>query len=459
MSRRLLILPLFLTSLTGFLASCAGGEDSNGGKPTECGAPVAVAGADVSASLGGAVTLDGSGSTDCDQNDSTALSYGWTLVSAPVDSALTTSSLSIGEDASKASFTPDVVGTYVASLEVTDFNGVASQPDIIIITVSSANSKPIADCGGNQTGAANARTDFDGSGSSDPDGSSLSWSWVLASSPDCSALDSSSIYNGATSVASVVPDCAGIYVISLAVSDGTQWSDPAYCTLTVGSGNQAPIADAGDSETIAACEGHTVSLDGFGSYDPEGAGLTYQWSVVSVPTGSGAGNSDFNDSTSASPNFTWDVAGAYTFQLQVYDGTQYSAPDIVTLTFQDEENNEAPQANAGEDVSIENTAECETASYVFSCEDCAAESVSLSATASYDADGDELDFEWSDESGELTLSAETGAVTTVTTPSFPSTYNTTTTYSWEVGLTVRDCSDEDTDKVTITYSCTGEYSP
>jgi hypothetical protein len=116
--------------------------------------------------------------------------------------------------------------------------------------------------------------------------------------------------------------------------------------------------------------------------------------------------------------------------------------------------------NAGADQTITATTECETASYVFTCEDCPSEDVELDGSASDDpVDGDEVDFLWSDASGELTISSRYSPVTEVLTPAFASSYNVTTTRSWEVMLTLSDCADSDTDSVNITYSCTGEYSP
>lgn len=75
--------------------------------------PVAQAGSAQSAKTGFAVQLDGSASSDADGD---ALTYAWTLYSAPAGSTATLSNAS----SAKPSFTPDVGGTYVASLVVSD---------------------------------------------------------------------------------------------------------------------------------------------------------------------------------------------------------------------------------------------------------------------------------------------------------------------------------------------------
>jgi hypothetical protein len=142
------------------LAGCSGTDDKTGDSvvPT-CTGPVANAGADGSGSPGGAVGLDGSASTVC---DTATVSYTWSVESVPVDSTVDTGDLDL-TDPSKPSFTPDIPGTYVASLTVTDSSGVVSAPDLVIIEVSAGSQKPVADCGGNKVSGIGERVDFDGS--------------------------------------------------------------------------------------------------------------------------------------------------------------------------------------------------------------------------------------------------------------------------------------------------------
>ena len=419
-----------------------------------CTSPTASAGVDQTGAPGVVVTLDGSGSVVC---DGSTPSYVWTLETVPTDSQVDAGSLNL-TDPSKPTFTPDAVGAYVFSLTVADATGATSQQDLVVVNISSSSSKPTANCGGNLTAEVDQRVDLDGAASTDPEGMPLSYSWTLSAIPDCSTLSNGDVYNGTSSLAAFVPDCAAVFVVSLAVSDGEVWSDPAYCAITVGSGNQAPIADAGSSTALSPCTEHHFELNGYGSYDPEGAALTYEWSLVSGPSGSTATDASFNDRTLPAPTFEWDIAGEYTFELQVNDGTQDSPPDVVVLTFQDVDGNALPIANAGEDETISREPECETASYVFTCEDCPADDVTLDGTASDDpVDGDELQFRWSDPSGELTLDSPNSATTRVVTPSFPSERNVTETRSWTVDLEVSDCADSASDSVTITYTCTGTY--
>ena len=426
-------------------------------KEIVCDPPTAIAGEDQSVSLGALVVLDGSGSLDCNEVLPDTLT--WTFDSLPVDSELDNSRITAGEDPAKFSFQPDVAGTYVLRLVATDETDQVSAPDVVLVTVTNSNSKPVADCGGNLTANEDVRLDMDGSASFDPEAQVLSYNWTLSSMPGCSALNANSIYNGQTPNPSLVPDCGGVFVVGLVVSDGVQWSDPAFCSVTVAGQNQGPVADAGVSRALSPCSPQTAELNGFGSYDPEGVTLTFRWSVLEVPAGSNITDASLSDTSAANPSFTWDVPGDYAFQLQVSDGTSWSAPDVVTLTFQEEQDNHPPQANAGDDASITTETDCSTAAYVFTCEDCPSEEVDLDGSASTDArDGDELSFLWSEPTGTAVIASPSSPITTVSVPGFPSVYNTATVKTWDLLLTVEDCADEDTDRMTITYTCTGTYN-
>lgn len=91
-------------------------------------APVANAGPDKSGQLNTTVTLDGSQSSD-PNND--ALNYQWTLSSKPVGSEVSITDA----DKPMASFVPDKIGNYSFRLKVTDPIG-ASDSDNVDITIN-----------------------------------------------------------------------------------------------------------------------------------------------------------------------------------------------------------------------------------------------------------------------------------------------------------------------------------
>ncbi len=97
-------------------------------------APVADAGPDQSVTVEDTVTLDGTGSSD--PNDDT-LTYSWTLT-APADSG---SSAALDDPTSATpSFTADVAGDYLAELTVDDGNG-NSDTDTVTVTAEEAASE------------------------------------------------------------------------------------------------------------------------------------------------------------------------------------------------------------------------------------------------------------------------------------------------------------------------------
>jgi hypothetical protein len=80
--------------------------------------------------------------------------------------------------------------------------------------------------------------------------------------------------------------------------DNLQW------TITPVTTNTPPTANAGADQNVAGI-GILVGLDGTMSSDPEGASLTYSW-TLSRPAGSTAA---LSSTTSATPTFTPDKKG------------------------------------------------------------------------------------------------------------------------------------------------------
>jgi uncharacterized repeat protein (TIGR01451 family) len=76
----------------------------------------------------------------------------------------------------------------------------------------------------------------------------------------------------------------------------------------------APVANAGADQQVAV--GASVELNGSASSSARGDALTYQWSLVSVPTGSTAA---LTNPTALRPSFVADQAGLYEAELQVTD--------------------------------------------------------------------------------------------------------------------------------------------
>jgi hypothetical protein len=93
----------------------------------------------------------------------------------------------------------------------------------------------------------------------------------------------------------------------------------------VRSGNSAPVADAGPNQTLASAQ--TATLNGSGSYDPDGDAMTYLWTQESGPTVS------ISNATSSIATFAAAAGQSYTFRLTVRDtfGSQSVARTTVTV--------------------------------------------------------------------------------------------------------------------------------
>lgn len=193
------------------------------------------------------------------------------------------------------------------------------------------NRPPTAEAGLDQSVFTENLVQLDGSGSSDPDGDNLSYSWSFASMPTgSSTILSDPVYWRPT----FQPDLAGAYVLQLIVSDGKSNSAPDTVTITVtiaGTGNTPPVADAGSNQSVLINQ--TVQLDGSGSSDDDLDELLYAWTFTSRPAGS---TSAFSDPSAVNPTFVPDIAGDYVIQLVVNDGTVDSSPSSVTVSVSDD---------------------------------------------------------------------------------------------------------------------------
>ncbi|MCB9674996.1 MAG: hypothetical protein H6737_07760 [Alphaproteobacteria bacterium] len=186
------------------------------------------------------------------------------------------------------------------------------------------NNAPTADAGIDQTSLTGAVIELDGSGSVDPDGDTLNYLWVMTSNPPGW---SGAIINDTRVDAQFFADAPGTYAVQLTVDDG-QLSSSDSVTITVDEPNEVPVANAGSDQYVT--EGDSVQLNGSNSYDPDSDPLSYDWTIVDGPVGSGA---TLDDPFSPLPRFTADLAGVYSVELIVEDTAgNVSAPDIVRIT-------------------------------------------------------------------------------------------------------------------------------
>lgn len=287
--------------------------------------PIADAGPNQTASIGATVTLNGSRSTN--PSGVGTLTYSWAFASRPSGSTATLSN----PTSVMPTFVIDVGGNYVITLTVSNGSGT----DTANVTISTSNTPPVARAVASQPVSVGSTVTLNGSTSSDVDGDPLTYAWTLTTRP----AGSTAVLSSLTAVnPTFTADKAGTYVARLVVNDGKVNSAPA--TVTITTQNSPPVARAGSGQSGVAV-GAVVQLNGSTSTDVDGDALTYQWSLITRPSGSTA---TLSSSTAVNPTFTADRPGTYIAQLIVNDGEVNSAPATVTITTSAVQ---APTANAG----------------------------------------------------------------------------------------------------------------
>ena len=375
---------LVVVLLTFVLSACGGGDVTETQSPStnQQSAPTAAAGPDqIVTQAGTVVTLDGSSSTD---SNGDALTYDWSFTSVPQNSDVTLTN----PTTVSPTFTPDINGDYTLDLVVNDGTS-DSTPDSILIVLDIANEPPTANAGPDQNVETGSLVTLDGSGSTDLEGDTLTYDWVLSTPAGSGATLSDTAAVSPTYTA----DVDGTYTIDLTVSDDAGQSTIDEVVINATTTNAAPVANAGPDQNVAT--GSLVNLDASASSDANGDMLSYTWTLTNIPTSSIA---TLTDSTSSSPQFTVDLDGTYEATLLVNDGSEDSTTSTVMITAQTA--NSAPTANAGIDQNITTTTV-----------------VTLDGSASSDADGDSLTYSWSLTS---TPTGSTASITdqTLVTPTF-----------------------------------------
>ncbi len=217
-------------------------------------------------------------------------------------------------------------------------NGVTA-PRTVTLTITEDD--PTADAGEDQTVSEGTVATLDGSGSSDPDGEPLSYSWRQSGGNSTVTLTGA---NTATPTFTAPELTAGTALtFELTVTAGGASATDAVAVV-IQADNDPPTANAGADQTVA--EGMAVTLMGSGT-DPEEDPLSYSWRQSgSNPTVPLAGAS------TATPTFTAPelTAGTtLTFELTVTAGGA-SATDAVAVVIQAD--NDPPTADAGSDQTV-----------------------------------------------------------------------------------------------------------
>ena len=233
--------------------------------------------------------------------------------------------------------------------------GCAASPPNVPLDPMPANRPPVADAGGPYTGEAGTTLiQFDGSGSRDQDGDTLSFEWEFGDGATATDMMPTHTYAA-----------AGNYEVRLVVGDGRA-SNAAVTSAAISAPpiNIAPVADPGGP--YAGQPGQPLTFDGSRSADPNGDRLNYSWSFGDSATGS-----DVN------PTHTYTAAGNYTVTLTVDDGQLGSEPVTTTAEIAIPPANRAPTADPGGPYSGDTGA-----------------AIRFDGSGSGDPDGDALTYLW-----------------------------------------------------------------
>ncbi len=245
-----------------------------------------------------------------------------------------------------------------------DDDGILDGQDDYPLDPLNGNTQPVADAGEDQELDPTVVT-LDGTGSYDPNGDLLSYTWTQQEGPEVSLSDEHAVSP------TFLGTKSGEYAFELIVRDGQLDSLPDEVTVTIR--NVPPSADAGaDVEVIV---GTVAVLDGSGSADSNEDPMSYAWTQTegSPVVLDGADNQ--------TATLVPELVGNYVFQLVTFDGELYSTPDEVRVIVNPPANN-APTADAGDDRTVT-----------------AGDTVTLNGSASSDPDGDSLIYAWSQTGG------------------------------------------------------------
>jgi PKD repeat protein len=257
--------------------------------------PVAHTGGPYSSNIGDTIDFDGSSSLD---TDGSIVSWSWDYGDGNIDT---------GEQVSHIF---ESAGNYLVTLTVTDNLG-ASDDDTTLVTVSSPdNTPPFADGGGNLGGDVDESLLFDGSLSTDSDGTIVDYSWDFGDGNSGTGSQVDHSYSA-----------PGSYLVKLTVTDndGAIGQDVILANIGSSTSNESPVADAGNSSTV---EPNTqIYLDGSGSVDPDGNIVSWDWDF-------GDGNTDSGEIV----EHTFELPGTYLVTLIVTDNEGAYDDDVILIT-------------------------------------------------------------------------------------------------------------------------------
>ncbi len=185
--------------------------------------------------------------------------------------------------------------------------------------LNAPNALPIVDAGSSQNVTANSIVTLNGTAADDFAGLTLLWS--QRSGPPIVLSDV-----GVEDPTFAAPAVSANLTLELVATDADGATNSDAVTIHVLAGNNAPLANAGEDQTVN--ERSTVILDGTSSSDSDGNLVLYRWMQETGPLVT------LSNVSVASPSFVAPNVGAslsLTFRLDVTDNEGAVAGDVITV--------------------------------------------------------------------------------------------------------------------------------
>ena len=330
--------------------------------------PIANAGIDKTVDAGFAVILDGTASKDPDNKP---LTYSWKQTAGPkVKLESINSPLSTFTAPSNISANTNLI----FELVVKDEKNVTGRDNtkVVVKYIPPPNQPPIANASTDQIVSAGDMVQLDGSKSVDPDGNITSYSWSRLTGQPVPLMANNTAKPSFITPSNISTVIA--LVFQLTVTDDKNETGLSTTKVTVRPANRAPIANAGENQTVNA--GEIATLDGSKSNDPDGGPLTYSWKQTAGPSVTLNGADNPVATFTAMTNIT--SRTDLVFELTVTDDKNAISTDTTQITVKYvSPPNQLPVANAGQDQTVD-----------------AGTDVTLDGTASSDPEGGPLTYSW-----------------------------------------------------------------